>query len=391
MKTRLVGWVLVAAAGFMAAAMAATPQERTLVRRSVARPSVVGLPVSYWILSGAQSGNGSQAKPFGSLGEALAASKAVGASRLDLNLGPGAFPGDVTVDKDMTIQGSAWSPTILAGTIRNLAGNTLILQHLSLQATNQAIVQQGGRLEMADVHIVSTRVGRQGLLFSANSGIAVVISGAARVNIVHSTMVGNQGTALFATGNGTTVWADDLAVRNNTVSLALKKAQASSGAYVHGNGAVEIGGQAHFYADTLKVMDNEMTGLRIDSGAQACIRHASFAGTKAYEGATGGHNVSVGAQAFVDMEDFVTEKGVFGLLFQNARGYLQTGEIRGNTVGLSIRNAPADFQVNCLLTPTVRTAGNSTALDDDTVSVPSSPGQGATPPPCPRIAWQDYQ
>jgi hypothetical protein len=340
----------------------------------------------FWVAAGSAAGDGTPGRPFASLGMALARMRAANLPVATIHAGPGLYVEDLEIDRPLWIQGAGRRETRIAGAIRCGKVKRTIIQHLSIQAGENGIRLRGGILELLDVAVTGARhmAGR------ADSGVAVSVTAGGRLLLRQVTLAGNGGTALYISGPGTEAWADGLEVSDNAINDELKRKFILSTSYLPFCAAVEIGDRSRFYAENLRLRNNELNGLRVDSGAEAHVRHCILAATRTYDGKWGGFNASVAGGAVLEMHDFVSEQGAVGMLFYGAFGYLVKGDVRGNSIGIATRKPPAGFMLTCLLSPTVRVHDNDTAVDSDDLPVPEVNPSNRGSASCRRAAWKDY-
>jgi len=363
------------------------------------RPELRPPLVTYFVSAGSDpGGTGSEGEPFGTIGEAIQAAGAIGALRVRVELAPGEYEEDVTLDRGTEIAGAGGVPRIL-GTVDG-AGLDLALESVEIRsAPGTAVRQEGGTLEMTGCRIVGT-VREPG---DPASGRGLRLSGGAEASVTGCVFRSNEGQAILLTGEGTRATCSDISANYNLVHPSAAGA-AMSDEGIAGTGCIEAAGGAKLQMEEFSLSGNEFFGVLVHSGATAHLRNGRIDGTKLIE-RYGGANLGVFEGCSIELRHFVTAgAGLLGIRMIGSHLRAIDIEFVSNPIAFSYHQPPGDgYDPMACLTAypgNLRMEDNGLNFDlGSAVTVPDpadilgeddadGAGEEAPEPWCPEVPWE---
>jgi hypothetical protein len=235
--------------------------------------------VTYYVSAGADDGgNGTREHPFRTIGQALDNAENFKAMEVQIYLSDGTYPGDLLITRSTNITGEG-EDTDIRGRISN-SNFKLTLKRLKISyATNRAIHQVGGTLDMEECSIFNTRLVEGDL----GSGRAIDLSGGAKAVLRDVTLNSNEGQALLLSGEGTKVTGSNIQVRHNRVNPEAHS-QATADNVSSLIGAIEVAEGAKLLLEDFFVDDNESQGILVHNFGLAHLRRGTISHTKTPSG-----------------------------------------------------------------------------------------------------------
>lgn len=340
--------------------------------------------VTYVVRAGTASGVGSAKKPFGSVAEGLRAADAARACRVELEVGPGTFPGDLQISRPTLIVGAnrgiGPGPTI-EGAIRNSSLHPLRLRHLKIAgARGVGIEQRGGELELVEVQITGTLTSGD----DPATGTAVRLSGGAKARLSTVVLSRNESRAVLAEGAGTVLHLFDALVEGNQGRPSADE-----------TATVEVRDGASLFADKVVIRASAPNGLHLRGNARAHARHVQVSGTTAPASGSAparGGNVLVSDGAMLELRDFLIRgSAAAGIAVRNAFLTAEDGVIEGNPIGIWMSALPdTDHRWERCIGGSVVFRDNVVKTDPASVPEPECLGSGAATcmRRCRRVPWE---
>jgi hypothetical protein len=338
--------------------------------------------------------DGSEARPFRSIGAALARAAADGLCGVDLLLARGFYPdeGDIVLSRHTRIHGDPERRTTVEGSIASTGPYRLVLEDVVLApdggrgvdvqhacastsltnveihfAQGYGVLQRGGSFLADDVFVSQTTSEPDTL--TRGTGMALACGVTANLNEV--SLEFNATSGLQVVGEGTSALAFDLDVISNGVHPEL-----AAEPCLFTLGAVGVRDQAELTADVFRIHDNDSVGLLVSTSAQATLRHGTISASRELDvpACAGGNNALVTDAGMLDMRNFdIRDADLCGLML--ARGgeadlhgsFASPSTIRRNRVGACVQTVGFDL---ARLQDGVSYVDNDTMLDSSELPVP---------------------
>lgn len=342
----------------------------------IPRPPI-NLKSTYYVRRGlVRRGNGSQALPFSSIGEAIAAGATSRALVLEINVAPGTYRESINIARSTYISRWGTGNVNISGSVRNLVGASLSLTGIEIMnAPAVALDQSGGVLQLNEVVI------------SGAEGVGIQLAGGVRANLNNVTFTGNKRGALSATGQGTRVWADTITATNNDPTLIVAPDPYCA--------AVQLGDGAKLWMKKFYFFNNRGGGFRVSGGATARIVQGTISTSTVQPGSAfqSGVNLIVDSLGIVEFDGIITARTDIGILVDH--GYINgsSGEIRNNLVGVMQYDPVADLgndTLMCINKPSIMFIDNVTKIGVGIMPIPDPIGN-SPPPNCKTVPWVDWQ
>jgi hypothetical protein len=325
---------------------------------------------------------------FTSIQDAMDSAQENNYRMIQITVYPGIYIEPLQITRPTSIHGYT-KGVIIKGSISNGAGHDLALSNLTLRDCRPyALVQQRGALNLTDVGIYRTRRSDT----DSHSGTAIEISEGVVGRFMNVALNDNQGFALFLSGAGTKVLAQNLTVRNNRINRRIIET-ASAESWMERIAAVEVGDGALLLGDNPVIEDNEFIGLLARDGGRVRLRGGRVSDTQSVEHDSrrwGGINVSSRRGGRIELESMqISGARLAGI--QNSSSWFKLSESRviGNAIGGHIKgNVAPDYDpIVCLSGYGTVYEDNDRNFDSDYLPVPSTGLDEDATPNCPGVPW----
>lgn len=283
--------------------------------------------------------DGTRARPFPTIGAALARAEATDLCGVSLRVGPGVYDEDLSITRHTKILGDPesvpFAVPFVVGSVNNAGPHFLELRDLILSAPGDApatalsvthpcastrlddvavlgyrglgLHQESGSFAFVDVHVSDTRA-IQGKP-SAGTGVLLTCGVVGRMTDV--TLRGNESAGLIATGAGTDVEAFDLVATGTRVHPDYIAQRPTGFPW----GAVHVRDEARLVARGFRLAHNWVVGIHVDVGAEALFEQGRVARTLGLDRVApgsaappGGMNAVANRGAALEMWDFVSTR-----------------------------------------------------------------------------------
>lgn len=341
-------------------------------------------PTRFFVNGGLSIPNadGSEARPFRTIVEALARSEEIDACGVEVIAAPFGYAGDLVITRDTRIRG----PAGLRGSIRNTGPHRLVVEDFDIgfsggegivvdhpcartvlfnvnivEVTRYGIRQRGGSLLAVRSSVRRTR----STPVSLNHGSGMVLECGAHAALSQISLIGNESAGLLVTGEGTEVSAFRLTVEDNRPPDAF--ADPSFGE--EGWAAILVRDRARLDARAFQVGDNFYGGVLADGGGQGLFEYGTVTGTLGIDhlfpsraGTGGGINIWVrhsGHLQFFEFNSSYAELVGVQIVHEGSSVDLVNGEVSYNPIGVRLFVRGYDL---ARLTANVRYHHNETKL-----------------------------
>jgi hypothetical protein len=346
-------------------------------------------------------GDGSPAKPFATVGAALAAGAKAGACDVKVHIAPGTYAeGTLAITRDTSLLGQNVSAVVLEGVVAMKDAHRLSLESLTLRPAKNALApaieighprarvvvqtvrvlepvtcglcQAGGTLSAVGLEITGVRA-----TTTPGTGTAISLTGGVRAELSWVRLAHNT-HALYAAGETTLVTVHGLVVEHTGHSPFIDDYYATHGVCpdVH-MGAVEFDAGAQGTGTLWLISHSELTGLYAHDGAQVRVRDARVTDTTIAPIASrsscgGGFGVTASRTGLVDLRRFGVAAFEVCAVKVNDGGEmdLRDGTLTGGPMGACVNASPA-FDV-CRLRPDVLYVDVDIPLNGDFVGPPGA-------------------
>jgi hypothetical protein len=359
--------------------------------------SISGMPrlrppmVTYYVSGGAETGgDGTEEAPFRAIARAFEHAEELGAMKVRVILAFGQYDEEIVISRTTDIIGDENIPKIMRTV--DAAGYGLKLENLEIRdAPGNAVLQEGGSLEMTNCRVVSTQRSSGDI----SSGRGVILSGGASAVITSCVFRSNEGQALLLTGADTRATCSDLRALYNQVHPDAAE-NASENDDVSGTGCIEVSEGAKLQMEEFDLSGNEFIGVLLRNGASAHLRYGRIDGTEGF-GNSGGFNLTVLYDCRIEMRHLVTSNAACGLHMFDSTMRVMDIELINNSIGISFQEAPEGYDpYSCLYAfpNNIRMQDNGINFDGMALSVPDVSGttgngdEGDAEPYCPEVPWE---
>ncbi|MBI4510914.1 MAG: right-handed parallel beta-helix repeat-containing protein [Deltaproteobacteria bacterium] len=331
-----------------------------------------------------EKGNGSKARPYQSLEQALAAGQKRNACALEIFVAAGRYEGALSITRPTTVEGTSMLDVIVSGTItnrdtelvlRNLlvtsfesygpakcehsaalraygSRNFTLLEHVEINSPKgYGVYQDRGGMVLEDVavHNVSGCVGDPG------SGVGVFVGGGAWAEVSHLQVHGSKSRGVVVMGPGTSLAGTDVEI-NDTRAMGGDR---ESGIGIHVGGGAQVG------LENVTVTASASQGLDAHgSGTSVAIENLTVTSTGRHPSQPGGPGIPAHSGAVEVREGAVFRSSLLRIQDSAFVGLLAFEE---GVVYARGRGA------ECIVAEQVRAGGCPITVVDSRTS-PSTPG-----------------
>lgn len=244
--------------------------------------------------------------PAQTIASALGTAEAQQACAVTIRLAAGSYieTSALLITRATTIEGEAATAVDTNASFLNPQGFSLSLKRLKIiGAKDNAIVQNGGVLEMMSVSVLRT----QAASLQANSGVAIVATGGATVKAAVTEFAENQNGAFVLSGKRTLAQLGlGSFVRNQILPSNLSEDKIGQ----QGTFRVAAGAEVYFYFANFQ--DNQVVGINVSgSNSKVYIRNGSVNGTRSVGNYSGtGILMQDGAKLIIEKISLKANEGV---------------------------------------------------------------------------------
>jgi hypothetical protein len=298
--------------------------------------------LTFYVQAQRVGGNGTNAAPFGTISDALAAGTAQSACYVRLLLLGGTFPEIFTVPVPRLEIVASGGINIIHGGITSY-GSWLSLRGVTVNVVGSTGIRQvGGQLQLVGVSVANAATDSKNL----DSGLGIWLSGGALATMDLVLLANNGHQALRIEGTGTEAWLSGVVVSNTGIhpgELArIADGTASEDDYV---GAVQVSQRAKAIIKNSAITGSAVLGLDVDHGAQALLVRSSVSQTSSIPTgpfrAAGAYNIESRMGATVEGFYVLTRNATVDLVVYG--GGLLTmhhGVVDAADIGLSFAGLP---------------------------------------------------
>jgi hypothetical protein len=338
--------------------------------------------------------DGSEARPYRTVVDALAAAQANALPRVELRVAGGLYVGDLVITRSTRIIGDARGSPFIQGSITSDGAFRLEMRDLRVGppagigisvddacastrldgvgvegARGYGILQRGGSIEIADTLVEETQ--SEAVNLTRGAGIYLTCGVGARLDDV--TLVSNASAGLVVVGEDTRAIGANLRVSDTGVHPSLAADLCAAPALM-GAVQVRLGASAGF--NLFSIRDNDVIGLLVAGAdgagmaSDATVRDGTIARTRARAGdCAGGINVD----GELELADFVCEEADLAglLLARDGEADLESGTVSSNVIGVSVQTVSFDLS---RLQNRVQYVDNLRNLDAAVLPVPDAAG-----------------
>ena len=364
-------------------------------------PDPIVLYTTYHVRAGAGIGflpDGSAARPYRTIVDALAAAQANALSGVELRVAGGHYVGDLVITRNTHIIGEARGRPFIEGSITSDGAYRLVVQDVRVSpgdgvgisvddpcastrvdnvsiedASAYGILQRGGAIEIADTLVDGTRSEPDNL----TRGTAIYLTCGVGARLDDVTLTANASAGLVVVGQGSTADGAELSVFDTGVHPLLA-ADLCAAPAIFGAVQVRLGARADF--DLFSIRDSDAVALMVSGvdadgePSRATFRDGTVARTGELAGeCSGGLNLMVIDEGALTLEDFdCTQADLAGLLLaRGGEADLADGSVSSNLIGVSVQTVGFDLG---RLQSRVRYVDNLRNLDAAVLPVPGAAG-----------------
>ena len=315
-------------------------------------PCITDAPLVLAVEAGRMGGDGSSARPYGSIPGALAAAIARKVCAVVILLGPGDYRDPVVIKLPHVKIGNR-AAVVLAGgsppprpvvraSIEHRSGGLLELEGIDVRApAGVAIRQVGGRMSLRGVSVAGTAAQPK----NADTGIGLWVSDGGDAVVQSSTFLNNAHQGVRAEGPGTRLWVQTTTIRQTGVHpLVLTRMKASPQSGDFDVGALHVKRSASSWINNVTIDESAVSGVHVSQGARMRFERSIVNRTTSRDN-VGGHAVSAltGGQ-FEWLDSSVTEATICGVSVGEGLMTLNGGFITRTPVGACTRapKSPSD-------------------------------------------------
>jgi len=331
------------------------------------QPCAAKTPCTFLVLrvdaSARGTADGSSARPYRSINDALARADRDKACGVEIALAAGRYTETIVLTRATRITGAGATRTSIVGSILDRDGYDLSVSALHLHrspdpgaivvdgacpsstkigdvaissATRNGIFQRGGSFRASNVTVSNTHA----LADERHAGAGIRLVDGVQGVLGQMSLHDNGSGALSAEGFGTRVYIAQSTANDNTGNLFFTSVVDEVGGL---GAAIEAERGALLLAEFTNIKNNNFVGLLVASGARAHYRYGTISGTAiarvGFE-TIGGYNASLtGATAeFGDISLLAAE--LVGLGLRDSAATASGGIVTPSPIGMSLQESP---------------------------------------------------
>jgi hypothetical protein len=331
------------------------------------QPCVAKTPCTFLVLrvdaSARAGGDGSSARPYRRINDALARADRDKACGVELAIAAGRYTETIVLTRATRIVGAGATTTSIAGSILDRDGFDLSVSALHLHrspdpgaivvdgacpsstkigdvtissATRNGIFQRGGSFRASNVTVSNTHA----LADERHAGAGIRLVDGVQGVLGQMSLHDNGSGGLSVEGFGTRVYISQSRATDNNANLFFM----SVADEVRGLGAaIEAERGALLLAEFTNIKNNNFVGLLVSDGARAHYRYGTIGGTtiaRAGFDILGGFNASISV-ASAEFDDISLEEAEFiGLGLRDSAATSSGGIVTPSPIGMSLNAGP---------------------------------------------------